>query len=120
MTIVARVELATATIIYQTFTDYEVHYQLHAHFGRVLFDVPALRGRKYSKKHCPTGYGRTPLFKRNHPSGMKYFHIQQKNGRKSVFRVFKTDYRRCEFVKSFPSEDAAKALVKQLIEEERR
>lgn len=51
---------------------------------------------------------------------MKYFSIKQKNGRKSVFRVFKTDFHRCEFIKSFPSEDAAKALVKQLIEEERR
>ena len=36
----------------------------------------------------------------------------RKNGRKSVFRVFRTDYHRCEFIKSFPSEDAAKALVK--------
>ena len=51
---------------------------------------------------------------------MKYFSIKQKNGRKSVFRVFKTDFHRCEFIKSFPSEDAAKALVKQLIEEERK
>lgn len=51
---------------------------------------------------------------------MKYFSIKQKNGRKVVFRVYKTDYNKCEFIKSFPSEDAAKALVKQLIEEERR
>ena len=51
---------------------------------------------------------------------MKYFHIRQKNGRKSVFRVFKTDYHRCEFVKSFPSEDAARACVKQLIMEDRK
>ena len=46
---------------------------------------------------------------------MKYFYINQKNGRKSVYRVYKTDFHRCEFIKSFPSEDAAKALVKQLI-----
>lgn len=51
---------------------------------------------------------------------MKYFSIKQKNGRKSVFRVFKTDYHKCEFIKSFPSEDAAKALVKQLIMEDRK
>lgn len=51
---------------------------------------------------------------------MKYFSIKQKNGRKVVFRVYKTDYHKCEFIKSFPNEDAAKACVKQLIEEERR
>lgn len=50
---------------------------------------------------------------------MKYFYINQKNGRKSVYRVYKTDFHRCEFVKSFPSEDAAKALVKQLIMDKR-
>ena len=51
---------------------------------------------------------------------MKYFFIKQKNGRKVVFRVYKTDYHKCEFIKSFPSEDAAKACVKQLTMEEKR
>ena len=51
---------------------------------------------------------------------MKYFHNHQKNGRKSVYRVFKTDFHRCEFIKSFPTEDAAKACVKQLIMEDKR
>lgn len=51
---------------------------------------------------------------------MKYFSIKQKNGRKSVYRVYKTDFRHCELIKSFPTEDAAKALVKQLIMEDKR
>ena len=51
---------------------------------------------------------------------MHYFHIKQKCGRKDVFRVYKTDYHRCEFIKSFPFEDAAKALVKQLIMEDKQ
>jgi hypothetical protein len=50
---------------------------------------------------------------------MKYFFIKQKNGRKDVWRVFRTSSMRCEFIQGFPSEDAAKASVKQLIEEER-
>lgn len=45
---------------------------------------------------------------------MDYFHIKQKNGRKSVFRVYKTDYKKCVLVQGFPNEDAARAYVKQL------
>jgi hypothetical protein len=62
MTIVERVELATATIIHQIYSIYEVSNQLHAHFGRVLIDVPALRGRRDFAQHCPFGYGRTQVF----------------------------------------------------------
>lgn len=51
---------------------------------------------------------------------MKYFYIQQKNGRKTVFRVYKTDYRKCELVDTFKSEDKAKDCVKHLIEEDRK
>ena len=49
---------------------------------------------------------------------MTYFFIKQKNGRKSVFRVYKTDFHRCEFVKGFPSEEAAKSLTNQLNKDE--
>lgn len=45
---------------------------------------------------------------------MDYFHIKQKNGRKSVFRVYKTDYKKCVLVQGCPNEDAARAYVKQL------
>ena len=52
---------------------------------------------------------------------IKYFYIKQKAGRrKFVYRVYKTDLKVSEFVCSYPTEDAAKAKVKQLTEEERR
>ena len=51
---------------------------------------------------------------------MKYFQIKQKNGRKSVYRVYKTDSHRCEYVQGFADETAAKAKVRQLTEEEKR
>lgn len=45
---------------------------------------------------------------------MNYFYIKQKNGRKVVFRVYRTDFKKCVLVQGFPSEDAARAKVKQL------
>lgn len=49
---------------------------------------------------------------------MKYFYIQQKNGRKTVFRVYKTDYRKCELVDTFQSEDKAKDCARRMQVEE--
>lgn len=52
---------------------------------------------------------------------IKYFYIKQKAGRrKFVYRIYKTNWKVSEFVCSYPTEDAAKAKVKQLIAEERR
>jgi hypothetical protein len=52
---------------------------------------------------------------------MNYHYVKQKAGRrKFVYRVYKTDLKRAEFICSYPIEDAAKAKVKQLIAEERR
>jgi hypothetical protein len=52
---------------------------------------------------------------------MNYYYIKQKAGRrKFVYRIYKTNWKVSEFVCSFPTEDAAKAKVKQLIAEERR
>lgn len=45
---------------------------------------------------------------------MNYFHIKQKRGRKTVFSVFSTDYKVCTHIAGFPSEDAAKAKVREL------
>ena len=49
---------------------------------------------------------------------MTYFFIKQKNGRKSAFRVYKTDFHRCELVRGFPSEESAKSLTNQLNKDE--
>jgi len=52
---------------------------------------------------------------------MNYHYVKQKAGRrKFVYRVYKTDLKRAEFICGYPTEEAAKAKVKQLIEEERR
>lgn len=45
---------------------------------------------------------------------MNYFFIKQKKGRKSVYRIYKTDLRKCEFICSFPTEEAASYKLKQL------
>lgn len=44
----------------------------------------------------------------------KYFHIRQMNGRKVVYRVYKTDFHHCELMDSFKTEDDAKDCVKEL------
>lgn len=44
----------------------------------------------------------------------KYFHIRQMNGRKVVYRVYKTDFHRCELMGSFKTEDDAKEYAKEL------
>lgn len=52
---------------------------------------------------------------------MNYHYVKQKAGRrKFVYRVYKTDLKRAEFICGYPTEEGAKAKVKQLIEEERR
>ena len=52
---------------------------------------------------------------------INYHYVKQKAGRrKFVYRVYKTDLKVSQFVCSYPTEDAAKAKVKQLTEEERR
>lgn len=49
---------------------------------------------------------------------MNYFYIKQKSGRKSVFRVYQTNLRKCDFIQGFATEDAAKAKVKELMQKE--
>lgn len=52
---------------------------------------------------------------------VNYHYVRQKAGRKKfVYRVYKTDWKRAELVCSCPTEEGAKAKVKQLIEEARR
>lgn len=52
---------------------------------------------------------------------IKYFYIKQKAGRrKFVYRIYKTNWKVSEFVCGYPTEEGAKAKVKQLIAEERR
>ena len=51
---------------------------------------------------------------------VNYAYVKTKKGRKFVYRIYKTSAKRIDFVCSYPTEDAAKAKVKQLIAEERR
>lgn len=50
----------------------------------------------------------------------KYFYQKQKNGRRDVYRVYYTDFHSCRMIQGYPSEDAAKAKVKQLISEDKK
>ena len=92
----------------------------------MLFDVQSKRGCRSSAKHHSFGSLWTSLFQLNNYKAMmimsiKYFYIKQKAGRrKFVYRIYKTNWKVSEFVCSYPTEDAAKAKVKQLTEEERR
>lgn len=92
----------------------------------MLFDVQSKRGCRSSAKHHSFGTIGTSLCKPNNYEAMmimsiNYHYVKQKAGRrKFVYRVYKTDLKVSEFVCSYPTEDAAKAKVKQLTEEERR